>query len=495
MATEAKHEHCCDDPACHSGEEDSEPEVEAPKEPQVGDEEQITPDGGIVKKLVKKGERWRKPPTKCEVTVHYVGKLLDGTVFDSSRDRGQPFTFNLGKGEVIKGWDEGVAKMEKGEIALLTIKPEYAYGERGSPPKIGANATLQFEVELIGWTEAKDVSSEKDGSIMKKTITEGDGYEMPDDETLCTVTYKAFVKGTETPFESKENFQLHMGEEEVISGVEKALETMKKKEKAEITIMPVHAYGKEGCKEKNIPADATLVYDLELIDFDKPKSSYQMTAPEQLEYAEKKRLEGNQLYGQKKIARALKKYKRALNYVESDYRMSEEEKKKAKSLKLPCYLNIAACKVLTKEWPEVLENCKKALEIESTNVKALLRRGKAYSGTDDWELAERDFNSVLTQQPDNAEAKKELALLNKKIARQNARDKKTFAGLFQKLGKLEQEEERRLAEQKKQEDEEKAKKEKEEAEKKAHEEKKEEKKEEEKKEEPTPAEAKDKQAE
>jgi FK506-binding protein 4/5 len=78
--------------------------------------------------------------------VHYVGKLLDGTVFDSSRERNQPFTFRLGEGMVIKGWEKGIASMRKGEIALLTCKPEYAYGKAGSPPKIPADATLQFEV-------------------------------------------------------------------------------------------------------------------------------------------------------------------------------------------------------------------------------------------------------------------------------------------------------------------------------------------------------------
>lgn len=94
-----------------------------------------------------------------------------------------------------------------------------------------------------------------------------------------------------------------------------------------------------------------------------PKPSYELTGPEQLELAEKKRLEGNTLYQQGKISRAQKKYKKALDYIESDYKMSEEEKKKAKQLKLPCYLNMAACKIASKEWADVLENCKKVIPI------------------------------------------------------------------------------------------------------------------------------------
>jgi FKBP-type peptidyl-prolyl cis-trans isomerase len=84
--------------------------------------------------------------------VHYTGKLLDGTVFDSSVSR-QPFKFKLGSGQVIKCWDEGVAQLQVGSQATLTCPPDMAYGSRGAGGVIPPNATLTFDVEVLSFTK------------------------------------------------------------------------------------------------------------------------------------------------------------------------------------------------------------------------------------------------------------------------------------------------------------------------------------------------------
>lgn len=91
------------------------------------------------------------PPVGSEVIAHYDGRLLDGTSFDSSFRRGAPFTFRLGTGAVIRGWDEAFLTMKKGEKRTLIIPYWLAYGEKGKGPKIPPKATLVFEVELIDW--------------------------------------------------------------------------------------------------------------------------------------------------------------------------------------------------------------------------------------------------------------------------------------------------------------------------------------------------------
>ena len=107
-----------------------------------------TTDSGLMYEVVKKGSGQEKPRPGDTVSAHYTGMFLDGRTFDSSVDRGEPISFPVGTGRVIKGWDEALLDMTKGEKRILIIPPQLAYGSRGRGP-IPPNTTLVFEVELL----------------------------------------------------------------------------------------------------------------------------------------------------------------------------------------------------------------------------------------------------------------------------------------------------------------------------------------------------------
>ncbi|XP_022920313.1 FK506-binding protein 2 [Onthophagus taurus] len=126
-------------------------------------------------------------PELCEVksksgdmlTMHYTGTLADGTKFDSSLDRDQPFTFQLGVGQVIKGWDQGLLDMCVGEKRKLTIPPSLGYGDRGAGNVIPGGATLIFEVELINIGDSapttnvfKEIDNDKDNQLSREEVSE-----------------------------------------------------------------------------------------------------------------------------------------------------------------------------------------------------------------------------------------------------------------------------------------------------------------------------------
>ncbi|MEQ2239405.1 Peptidyl-prolyl cis-trans isomerase fkbp1a, partial [Ilyodon furcidens] len=116
----------------------------------LGSRKTYAADMGVEIETITPGDGRTFPKKGQTCVVHYVGSLTDGRKFDSSRDRDKPFRFKIGKQEVIRGWEEGVVQMSVGQRAKLTCTPDYAYGNKGHPGIIPPNATLIFDVELLG---------------------------------------------------------------------------------------------------------------------------------------------------------------------------------------------------------------------------------------------------------------------------------------------------------------------------------------------------------
>lgn len=209
-----------------------------------------------------------------KVVVHYTGKLTNDSIFDSSVFRGEPFSFKLGEGQVIKGWDEGIALLNIGDKATFTIPPQLAYGSQGAGGVIGPNETLIFDVELLDIMEApkpydvagKDTVTTASGLKYIKLNTTN-GIQAQAGKTV-KVHYSGYLesgKMFDSSVERGQPLEFPLGQGRVIKGWDEGIALLKIGEKARLIIPQELGYGERGYPPI-IPAKATLVFDVELID-------------------------------------------------------------------------------------------------------------------------------------------------------------------------------------------------------------------------------------
>jgi peptidylprolyl isomerase len=235
----------------------------------------LTTESGLKYIIHEKG-RGVKAESGAQVKVHYTGKLTNDTVFDSSYKRNQPFSFKLGSGQVIRGWDEGVALLNQGDKATLIIPAELGYGSRKTGD-IPPNSTLIFDIELI---DVKNpIKIEAFDTKGKDTITTASGLKYivvkeghPKNPVakageVVTVHYTGYFKSGDI-FDSSvkrgQPIKFTLGQGQVIKGWDEGLQLMRSGDKYRLIIPYQLAYGENG-RGQSIPPKSDLIFDVEMV--------------------------------------------------------------------------------------------------------------------------------------------------------------------------------------------------------------------------------------
>jgi peptidylprolyl isomerase len=228
---------------------------------------------GLVYKITEQGNGIQASKGD-KITVHYTGTLTNGTKFDSSKDRNQPFSFKLGIGQVIKGWDEGIALLRVGDKAVFTIPSELGYGDR-EMGNIPPNSTLVFEVELLNVEEApkpynvtgKDTLTTASG-LKYIVVSKGQqSAERAVSGSNVSVHYTGYLpdgKVFDSSIERADPLKFKLGAGRVIKGWDEGIALMQVGDKIRLIIPPNLAYGEQGAGGV-IPPNTTLTFDVELV--------------------------------------------------------------------------------------------------------------------------------------------------------------------------------------------------------------------------------------
>lgn len=205
----------------------------------------------------------RRPQKGDACQVHYVGKFwCDGDEFDSSRNRAEPLTFELGAGQVIDGWDLAVATMRRGELSRFTVAPEYAYGDQGAPPKIPGGATLIFEIELISWKSKNDLFD--DGGVIRTVLKKGSGAEAGEGTDLLISLKVSAADGKVLDERSSFEYRMRNGSlGQIGRAVDKALDEMKKGGSVSLACSKEYAYGNDEHGLVTVEVELLYIYEVE----------------------------------------------------------------------------------------------------------------------------------------------------------------------------------------------------------------------------------------
>ncbi|KAG2614847.1 peptidyl-prolyl cis-trans isomerase FKBP42-like [Panicum virgatum] len=276
--------------------------------------------------------------------------------------------------------------------------------------------------------------------VKKQVIKEGHGKK-PLKFATCFVHYRAWVQGSSHKFEDtwqeQHPIELVLGKEKKeMSGLGIGVVNMKSGERALLHVGWELGYGKEGSFSfPNVPPMADLVYEVELIGFDdvkEGKARSDMTVEERIAAADRRKIEGNEYFKEKKLEEAMQQYEMAIAYMGDDFmfQLFGKYRDMALAVKNPCHLNMAACLIKLNRFDEAIVQCSIVLSEDESNVKALFRRGKAKSELGQTESAREDFLKAKKYSPEDKEIHRELRLLAEQDKALYQKQKELYKGLF-----------------------------------------------------------------
>ena len=392
--------------------------------------------------------------TGQELTLNYVCAYKDGTLIDSSYERGRPLTAILGDGKLIQGLEYGLQTMKKGEKSFFKIRPCLNYSKEKS--NLPENRTLLFEIELIDWKPV-DLSPDYDNSILKIQLEKGeDTFVNPKAGRQITVHLIGTLMQTKAVDQLNGNeeadfnlifdnrtvtFTLYENAKEnnICLGIELCILSMKRNEKANVKIKRKHAFQAkipDEFKEK-LPADyEEISYEIHLISFELEKDVWEMNFDERFEEAIKSKQKGTEFYNQNKFDAAARHYQRIINYVGPDERHDFKEKNEQKNALLKvAYLNLAQANLSMNRGLEAIHAAEMAIKLDPSNVKGYYRKAMGHFKINDYDKAIEDFDRLLKMEPNNSAAKKQKAACLQELKKVTQKEKKIFQGMFERFNK------------------------------------------------------------
>jgi len=400
------------------------------------DRNDLSKDGGVIRKTLKRGVIDRKPTHGFEVSVHYVGKLSNGEVFYSTRDNNQTLTWFVGENTVLKCFNVAVMHMAVGDVYLLKVRSDYAYGEKGNAEfNIGPNTNIEIEIELMESYEINRIAIPF--NVKKKILRQGERTATPFEGIEATVLVKGCADNSHPFHVINEPTTFKVGSGELPELIDMGIESMKWNELAVFTF-----YDSDMChgshplfSEKIEHTKAQkFTYEVELISFEKKKAP-EYSGKEAIQEASRLKDVGNSFFKGGRLRMAYFKYQKALTLLEK----ASAKQKSIEDIQLLLHLNVAAVSLKWQKYEETIKHCDKVLEIDKSNLKAFFRRGQAHYHRGYFDEAKSDFIEAEALSNDDQEIKQWIRQVNQKLKIQLQKEKKTFARLFAKLALEDQE--------------------------------------------------------